>query len=94
MDELKIRRLALERRGQRYWVLTVDGKQRGNQGFRRTAFEPCFRCGSKPPTYIPQQDGRAVAMCEPCIVEVLSSMYMSAEWAMNIRGKRNGQERQ
>lgn len=91
MDELGIRRLRLKRQGQRAWVLTLNGKQTGRQGFKRTAFEPCFRCGGRPPTYIPQGDGRAVAMCEPCIVEVLSAMYMSAEWSMNIGGKRNGQ---
>lgn len=74
------------------FVLLLDGVEldRG-QRFKVTMSSRCGRCGCEPPTFAPRGYPGAMAMCEACIVEVLSVMAFAAESALESGGQRNGQ---
>lgn len=75
-----------------WFALMLDGRELSDrQRFRLTLFEECGRCGKGPPTYVPYGDSGLMAMCEGCIVDVLSVMVFAAESAIEKRERGNGQ---
>jgi hypothetical protein len=91
MDELlpTVGRLALVRRGPMFFI-TIDGKQRGHGGFVRRKYDCCYRCGETP-SYMSDRDRGGPSLCEECLLDIVSAIFMSAEWLLNTGGKRNGQ---
>lgn len=73
------------------FVMFYEGRMVRRQRFRHTRWERCGVCGAEPPTFVPVADVRMMAMCEPCIVEVLARMAFAAEAAVEKRRLRNGQ---
>lgn len=86
------RRITLEQAEGWWFAVLIDGREPDPANrFRSSFFERCGRCGADPPTYVPKGDPGLMAMCEACIVEVISVMVFAAESAIERRGSRNGQ---
>lgn len=89
---VRARQITLRQLRDGWFGLMLDGRELDRtHRFRSSFFEQCGRCGGDPPTFVPKGDPGLMAMCEACIVEVLSVMAFAAESAIEQRGPRNGQ---